>query len=189
MFLNNGLYRFACIFILVASMLFGSGCGIYRLGLPDKSARPITENNGRLVFDVERIEPAGQWVFEDKMPGYFGKGYFTWKGPDLFNKPGEGLLAYPFNITTPGKYRFRLRNRHDHEDSTLENDCWVRMDGREWTKLFSPEAGRWTESSNFDFHTRKPIATYELETGDHLLEISGRSANFSIDAIILTLMK
>ncbi len=76
-----------------------------------------------------------------------------------------------------------MRNRHEHPDSTLENDVWVRMDGGTWFKLFSNGSGtvgQWNWNSVFDA-SGYPHANWNLGEGEHLLEFSGRSQNFMID--------
>jgi hypothetical protein len=146
------------------------------------------ESGGIVVVEIESEPVAGNWVKETSLAGYTGTGYYTWRGADVFNSPGQGVLRYQVQIHTAGTYQFRIRNRHDHADSTLENDCFTRMDGGAWVKTFSSARGAWVWNTNHEFsHDSKPAAQYALAAGLHTLEISGRSKGFSIDRFILYL--
>ena len=146
------------------------------------------ESGGIVVVEIESHATAGGWARETSLAGYTGSAYYTWRGGDLFNSPGSGVLRYRFNLTAGGTYYFRFHNRHDFPDSTLENDCFTRMDGGAWVKTFSSTRGEWTWATNHEFNsTSKPAAQYTLTAGEHTLEISGRSGGFSIDRFHLYL--
>lgn len=144
------------------------------------------EVDGLLAIEVESAPLTGKWVKETSLAGFSGDGYYTWKGPDLSAPSDKSALAYRFHISTPGRYHLRIHNRHDHRDSTLENDCYTRMDDGPWVKTFSSERGRWTwRTSHEHSHSDKRPAEYTLAAGPHTLAITGRSVNFSIDRIHL----
>jgi hypothetical protein len=156
------------------------------------AARPLAgvyqESGGIVVVEIEAEPAGGSWTPGTALAGYTGSGYYTWTGPDLFNSPGSGVLRYEFNLTTPGTYQLRIRNRHDFADSTEQNDCFTRMDGGAWVKTFSSQRGQWTWATNHEFDANtKPPAAYALSAGLHVLEISGRSHGFSIDRFHLYL--
>lgn len=151
-------------------------------------ADPLEEIEGRVVFEVESVPARGDWKKESALAGFTGSGYYTWTGPDLFGAPGKDALTWSFHLSRPGRYRLFLRNRHDFEDSTLQNDCFTKLDDGPWTKTFSSTRGAWT------WHTRheheggdKPEASYELSPGPHAFQISGRSKGFSLDRVHLSL--
>ena len=148
------------------------------------------EDQGNLiVMEVESAPDTGQWVFETIHAGYTGDGYYRWVGGNHFNNPGNGTMSYTFEVDTAGFWQFRIRNYHTNPDDTLENDVWARMDGGPWKKTFSNGAGT---VNNWNYVTRfeepdgtHPIAKYNLQAGEHTLEISARSFNYSIDRIHL----
>jgi hypothetical protein len=144
------------------------------------------EAAGRVVIEVERAAPTGDWKSETAMGGHSGAAYFTWRGPDLFGAPGRGVLSYPFSVASAGRYLLRIRNRHDAADATLHNDCFTRMDDGEWIKTFSSQRGAWTWGTNHEDGETKGPASYVLAAGVHVLQISGRSSDFSIDRVLLT---
>jgi hypothetical protein len=148
---------------------------------------PIFEDpNGIVVMEIESGALAAEhsWKGETRMDGYTGKGYYTWRGGNLFGNPGQGIIGFRFRVSKDGKYHLRLRNRHDFKDSTLENDCWTKLDNNQWVKTFSSQRGQWTWRTNFEYSgDNKPAAVWDLKAGMHVLLISGRSAGFSIDRI------
>lgn len=145
----------------------------------------VQETGGRVVIEVERCAPSGDWKSETAMEGHAGASYYTWRGPDLFGAPGRGVLSYAFTVGKAGVYHLRIRNRHDDADSTLHNDCFTRMDGGEWVKTYSSTRGQWTWNTNHESVETKAPARYSLSAGIHTLEICGRSSRFTIDRIQL----
>ncbi|MEL6905467.1 MAG: DUF5060 domain-containing protein, partial [Planctomycetota bacterium] len=119
---------------------------------------------------------------ETSPSGYAGDSFLRWDGPNLFHTPGSDIFGFDFEIQEAGRYHFRIRNRHDHPDSTEANDVWVRMDGGPWIKVFSWQRGTWTWATQHEFsHDDKPLAEYTLTSGSHRIEFSGRSHDFMID--------
>jgi hypothetical protein len=146
---------------------------------------PVQEQDGVVVLEAESAAAVPDWKLEKDLPGFTGSGFHTWRGPNLWGEPGKGVLTYVFRIVTPGVYHLRLRNRHEHPDASMENDCWTKLDDGAWAKTFSYQRGQWTWVTSFDFGASKPPASYDLKAGVHTLQISGRSANFRIDRIHL----
>ena len=139
-----------------------------------------------IVVEVETEDPASGWIEVTDNPGYTGDSFFRWDGPNQFNNPGNGTIRYEFEVHEAGTWQLRLRNRHNHPDSTEENDCWTRMDGGAWIKTFSNGSGtvnQWTFKTNFELGGGYPVASHSLQLGRHVLEISGRSHGFMIDRI------
>lgn len=136
--------------------------------------------DGLVVMEVESHPPVGRWLRETAVSGFTGESYYRFSGR------GDDALIYRFVIIEPGDYQLRIRNHHDHEDSTLENDCFTSLDGGPLVKTFSSHNKVWTWHSMHEFdHSNKKPARYELMTGEHVLVIRGRSANFRIDRIHL----
>jgi len=165
--------------LLVWVCLFG--------GVSALAGAPVYEvRDGVAVMEVESAPANGDWTPEREMEGFTGEGYYTWRGPDLFKQPGKGVFGFIIEIDEPGEYELYIRNRHDFEDSTEQNDCWTRMDDGQWVKTFSPKRGEWTWATRHEWsHDKKIQAAYKLDAGRHALMISGRSKGFSIDRIHL----
>lgn len=159
----------------------GGGLGGPPLG-DNVTAGAYLPDDGLLVIDLESGAAAGSWATETSLTGFTGSSYLTWRGATNYNTPGVDTFGFDFWIEDPGSYGFRIHNRHDFHDSTEENDCWVRMDGGDWVKVFSWQRGQWTWTTNQEFSSsNKPEALYELSAGNHRIEFSGRSAGFSMD--------
>ena len=153
--------------------------------LPASAQATFCEQDGLIVMEVESAPLAGNWVAETSKPGYSGSTYYRWAGPNQFTNPGQGVLTWTLNVTTPGKYSLRLRNLHDNTDSTVENDCWARLDGGAWVKVYSPNTSvDWNWASWFDPATGSDsLASWVLAAGTHTFQVSGRSWNFRVDRI------
>jgi hypothetical protein len=149
------------------------------------TAQTFCEQGGLLMFEVENSNPNGGWVEETSSGGFSGDSYFRWNGGNQFQNPGLGVLSYTFEITNPGNYNFRIRNRHNDPDATMENDCWTRVDGGDWDKSYSKFNNVWTWNTRFDPEggAADYDAEYFLTAGTHTLQISGRSQNFRIDRV------
>ncbi len=148
----------------------------------------FAEEDGVLIVEVEAVKPAGAWAAQTEMAGFTGDCYYTWTAGGIDHGGSAGPLVYKLRITTPGKYHFRIRNRHDFEDSTEQNDCFTRMDDGKPTKTFSHTRGKWTWATNHEHHGGgKPPASYELTAGEHVFTICGRSGGFSIDRFVFYL--
>ncbi|MFT5049700.1 MAG: hypothetical protein ACI8QZ_001093 [Chlamydiales bacterium] len=140
------------------------------------------ESSGIVVIEMESSDAAAPWALRTDVGGFTGSSYLVWEGPNLFNTPGQGIFGFDFEIHEPGEYSFRIRNHHDHPDSTEENDTWVRMDGGTWIKAFSGTRNSWTWATNHELdNNNKPPASYQLAGGVHRIEFSGRSENFRMD--------
>lgn len=143
---------------------------------------PFLEDDGLLVIEIESGDAAGSWSEETDIAGFTGSSYTRWSGPNHFSQPGNDVFGFDVRINDPGRFHFRIRNRHDHPDSTEANDVWVRMDGGTWVKVFSWQRGQWTWATQHEFdHDNKPLAEYQLSAGLHRIEFSGRSNDFMMD--------
>jgi len=153
------------------------------LGAPAASAQATYCEQGTLIVaQVESAGPVAGWAVETSLPGFTGASYLRWVGGNQFANPGQGILTYTLKVTTPGTYQMRLRNLHDNPDPTVENDCWARMDGGSWIKIYSPNTSPdWNWGSFFD--PGNVLTSYVLSAGTHTFQISGRSNNFRIDRV------
>ncbi|MHC4718795.1 MAG: hypothetical protein ACYS5V_17670, partial [Planctomycetota bacterium] len=162
---------------------------------------PVFEEiDGVVAVEVESHPATDDWKAETELAGFTGRCYYTWRGGNLYRRPGKGLLTYRLRIFQPGTYRLRIRNRHDLPNSTDANDCWVRLDGGKWIKAYSGTRGRWTWATNLE-HIQprrdargryreeivKEVAAFHLSRGMHAFEIAGRSRLLSIDRLHLCL--
>ena len=139
-----------------------------------------------LTLEVEEAATTASWVAETDFDGYTGSSYYRWAGSNHFNNPGNGVLSYSIEVHEAGRYELRIHNRHEHPDHTMENDCWVRMDGGDWIKLYSNGSGtvsNWNWRSRFEIHGSHSDAGWDLGVGRHDFQISGRSNNFMIDRL------
>ncbi len=143
------------------------------------------EKDGLLAIEIESAPLAGEWAFETALTGYTGKGYYTWKGPNLFTTPGQGILTYKFYVTNPGEYKLFIYNRHDHPDRTENNDAWIKVNNAKWLKTYSSENCEWTWQTKYEFsHGNRGHAVNTLEEGLNVIQISGRSTDFSIARLV-----
>ncbi|MEX1025387.1 MAG: hypothetical protein WD226_09945 [Planctomycetota bacterium] len=148
-------------------------------------ARPTTprvylpDADGMVIMEMESAGAPGNWSFETALSGYSGAGYLRWAGPNLFGTPGVDTISFTFEVDNPGAYVMRLWSQHNHPDSTLENDSWVRIDGGGWEKIYSYQNGYW--NPNAVIEGPNDILQMFLGTGTHVLEFSGRSENFKMD--------
>ncbi|RKY21215.1 MAG: hypothetical protein DRQ55_05140 [Planctomycetota bacterium] len=141
-------------------------------------------NAGPIVVEVESTNATGSWVQENSIAGYTGDGYFRWAGSNHYNQPGNGVLTYIINVTTPGIYNCRIRNMHVNPDGTLENDCFTRMDGSPWEKSFSSIPQEWNWATWIAPASSSQYKSfYALTAGQHVFQISARSAQFRVDRI------
>lgn len=161
---------------------------------PSAAAQACTtfqEVGGLVVVEIESVPTAGSWVSETSKAGFTGASYYRWSGPDQFSSPGQGILRYEVQIQTPGTYRLAVHNRHDHPDSSLENDAWLRIDGGNWMKCYSNSGsgitGQWIWDTEFEVGGTHLAPDVPLSAGVHVLEFSGRSHNFMMDRFHLAL--
>ncbi len=141
------------------------------------SAVPVMiEEDGMIVFEVESHPPVSGWEKKTELDGYTGACYYL--------STGGGQMSWRLFIIRGGKYRLYLRNRHDHPDHTLENDCFTKMDdGPSW-KTYSSKRGQWTWHTKHEPPQNRHLdPIYHLSPGIHTFTISGRSAGFMIDRV------
>lgn len=153
------------------------------------SAQVYLAQSDLIVVQMESSGAPGDWANSTSTPGFTGESYIEWRGPNLFNSPGQGVFGFDFEVQDGGQWLLNMRNRHENPDPTEENDVWIRMDGGPWIKTFSNQngsVGAWTWESRFDIsHGNQPQASYSLSPGQHRVEFSGRSFGFKIDSFHL----
>lgn len=136
-----------------------------------------------VVFEIESHPVVQGWSEETTWTGFTGDSYYRWSFPDN-NTPGLGIMTWQFYVPEDTNYQLRIHNRHNHPNTSLENDCWTSMDSAPWVKTFSNIAGssgvwNWSSKTEPD-HVE---ANFDLTPGVHELRISGRSKNFMIDRV------
>lgn len=159
---------------------------------PDGLLNPQLSNvwtvdaDGVGVIEIESVDRVAGWVEETTYAGFTGDGYYKWVGGNLFSRPGTGILTYRFFVENPATYQVRLHNRHNHPDPSLENDCWMRVNGSNWIKTYSNNnrnSNQWNWHFRFDpGHT---AVQYQFNRGVNEIQISGRSNGFMIDRLVI----
>lgn len=139
---------------------------------------------GVFVMEAESVPIVLDWRAETTHTGYSAASYIRWSGRDLFNSPGSGVMTFRLWCEQPQRYRLEMHNRHNHSDPSLENDCFMSINGAAWLKIYSND-GR--NSGVWNWHTRVDpghgMFDFDLAAGMNTLRISGRSANFMLDRI------
>ncbi len=171
----------------VLALIAGASCSGGDGSAPGPAVSEIQDgaylpDDGLVVVEMESGAAGGGWTAETALGGFTGASYLRWTGANLFSSPGADPFGFDFWIEDPGRYHFRIHNRHDDPDSTMANDLWVRMDGGAWVKAFSWQRGQWTWATQHEFSASdKPQAEYTLTRGNHRVEFSGRSFDFIAD--------
>ncbi|MBK8978989.1 MAG: hypothetical protein IPM29_24095 [Planctomycetes bacterium] len=140
------------------------------------------DGNGLFAVDMEMARIASGWSLETARAGFTGFGYLRWAGPNLYSSPGSGVLTYRLDNAAAGRFRIALHNRHENGDPSLENDCWIRVNGGTWWKLYSNDGSNvrvWNWHSRLD--PGHGYADFDLVAGINTIEVSGRSTGFQID--------
>ena len=155
------------------------------VALPSSPVIYVPDGGDVVVMELESLPATSNWVEESILTGFGGDSYFRWNGPNLFSTPGVGILNYTFEIKTADTYLIRVHVRTDDPDPSEENDCWARLAGDPWEKLFfnigSVGIGNW--SYNPRYESTSDFPQYDLTPGTYTFQISGRSNNFKLDRI------
>lgn len=87
------------------------------------------ERDGMIRVDIENPDVnTNDWVTASSLTGFEGDGYLIWTGQDNFNMPGEGLIKFSVQISTPGTYQFVWSSRITQGTSNTDfNDSWLRI--------------------------------------------------------------
>ncbi|HKL39420.1 MAG TPA: hypothetical protein VJ894_02015, partial [Cryomorphaceae bacterium] len=96
---------------------------------PDDGTPVFVEDSGLVKVDFVRADYSEtNWSFNSDIPNHSGKGLLVWDGPSSMGSPGNGLLAFKIQITTPGTYRFLWRSKITiGNNNTEHNDSWLRI--------------------------------------------------------------
>jgi hypothetical protein len=165
---------------------------LLRIAAADLAAPPppaFQPSGNLVVIEIESAPPVGNWNEYTALTGFTGDSYYRWDGPDLFGSPGSDVLRYEFEVLETANYKMRIHNRHEDPAADQDNDCWVRVDGGPWYKVFSNEGSatvaKWNWHSIIEETTTiKYDANYDLAAGRHVLEVSGRSNGYSADRVV-----
>ena len=183
--------------ILKISVLF-LGCSCFAAGLLADSSPVFVESQGKVVMEAESVITDGDWSLEKRIGDYKGTGYYVWRGDDMMsaNKAGLGdAIQYKFRINKAGNYELRWRSYIAKGTSrTDSNDSWARFPTgknisgehalEDWTKVYMNTAGDWSWAAKTVDRKGYKIRQY-FSTGDHVMEIAGRSNGHAIDRIVL----
>lgn len=146
-------------------------------------------------FQAESVTPVSPWEFSTAKSGYMGEGYLYWTGGDTRNT-SNGVMAYQFEVTTPGTYVVNIRGRRDQEGecdgaaSDQCNDVYTRMnDGDAHKTMIKGTWGQWIWESRYitDGDVSVRPAVYDLEAGTNTFYLSGRSRGVKVDCFVIYL--
>ena len=157
----------------------------------------FTEQNGRLLVEIESAPAVSNWHPTADFPNYTGTAAYEWTGAGTTGarNADAGALTFHFKINTPGNYEFRWRSRiGEGTNATEANDSWVRfptgsnISGEHalsgWTKGYMNQIGEWSWRTVTVDHVGEPIRQH-FTAGDHTLEIAGRSKGHVLDRFVL----
>ncbi len=210
---NSGLTATSSVANIVVnpSGTGGGGTGGGGAGCP----APFAEQNGMVIIEAESATPVGSWTLETAIPGYTGSGYYVWNGADYFNAPGNGLLEYKVQITTPGTYKFVWRNRIAMGTSTSDfNDNWLRIPDASdfwaekggaklwpkgsgktpnpagagadgWFKIYVSEINIWSWQTRTNDGNPYEVFASFDTPGVYTIQVSARSKGHGIDRLVM----
>ncbi len=174
------------------------------------------EKDGLVVIEAENLNLPSGWEHRTSVAGFTGNGYVDWQGADSFSVPGNGIIATPIKINTPGTYRFQWRSKvGEGTNSTESNDSWLRFSDASdfygqkgssivypkgigktpnpagassdgWFKVYLNGTTNWTWTTSTNDNNPHAIYVKFDAPGTYLMEISGRSKNHLIDRIVLS---
>lgn len=185
--------------------------------MPPDTPDAITyvERNGIVSVEFETVEGEIEWMRGNQLNGFDGEGYLVWNNEDSFRTPGNGVLTYKLNITTPGTYQFVWRSRITQGEIQSEgNDSWLRFNDatdffgqREnsivyprgsgktpnpegnsadgWFKIYMNRVGEWFWRSNTSDNDPHDIFVTFESPGIYTMEVSGRSQFHGLDRFVL----
>jgi hypothetical protein len=115
--------------------------GTLEVGTGGGPGGAFVESGGLVVIEAESIESLpGSWKDASIYSNTFspnvnspddatGSNFIVWEGGQSLGNPGNGLLTYPVEITTPGVYRFQWRSQVGKgTNATEHNDTWVKIE-------------------------------------------------------------
>lgn len=183
--------------------------------VPNVDTISYVEKNGIVSVEFETVEGEIDWERGSSLEGFEGDGYLVWNNPDSFQMPGNGILTYTLQITTPGTYRFIWRSRITEGETQSEaNDSWLRFDDADdffgerdgsfvyprdrgktpnpegssrdgWLKVYMNRLGEWFWRSNTSDNDPHNIFVRFNEPGVYTMEVSGRSQFHGLDRFLL----
>jgi hypothetical protein len=101
-----------------------------------------------------------------------------------FDTPPAVGLTLPFTVSDPGTYRIWGRIGPPDTD---HDSVWVRVDGGTFVKWNDTPHMRWVWDDVHDADADPAVAvTYELDSGDHTLELAHREPGMPLDKFAIT---
>lgn len=96
---------------------------------PDDGTAVFVEDSGLVKVDFVATDYSEtNWSLNSKITDYSGDGLLVWDGPNSMGNPGNGLLTFKVQISTPGTYRFLWRSKITiGNNNTEHNDSWLRI--------------------------------------------------------------
>ncbi|WP_063769056.1 sugar-binding protein [Flammeovirga sp. OC4] len=160
----------------------------------------VEEVNGLLIFEAERFSLAGHWKVGTDTEKASGGKYIYYDGYNSYQKVPEGqTISYTFKINNPGGYtvKWTMRQPEGERGGDLGNDAWIYFDGdigrakqqplTHFEKFVGRSTDDFTLNGQLDLHNEgQPwMSVVFPEAGEYTINLSGRSAHFQVDRIIL----
>ncbi len=175
------------------------------------------ENNGIVAIEMEHGDLPAGWVVrpnsytnDTTMVGSMGDGWIEWNGKQLLKTTIEdadanGLIAYKFEIKTPGTYTLNLRSKQYStvESSDAGNDCFIKFATgtplemmssetnlytiTKLTKVWSQKRDAWYWNTTFELKHHDFVGNpkVEYDAGIHEIWVAGRSKGYALDRFVL----
>jgi hypothetical protein len=95
-----------------------------------------------------------------------------------------GVARLQFSAPEAGLYTIWARTQVNSNDG---DSFWVRVDGGEWIRWNGiPRSDGWIWSAVHDADYENHLAQFQLDSGDHLLEVAGREGGAMLDQLLLS---
>lgn len=157
-----------------------------------------------------------RWDERIDVANFTGSSFLEWTGTDYFNSPGNGLREYKVQVHTVGTFRFQWRSRIlVGTKSNEHNDAWLRCpdatsffgqrgssivypgglglsptpngsSSNGWFKVFQNQRYVWTWQTKTSDHDSHDIYVSFDSPGVYTIQVSGRSAGYGIDRMVLS---
>jgi len=140
--------------------------------------------DGSILFEAEDGDIGGNWLVHSDIPQASGGQYIEINGLNrtpgaLASEPNpENICSYPFFVPEGEagtfEFWFKAQSTSAVNDSffwRVDNEPWVRQNG------FPFNQGAWRQANE--------LASFELESGDHTLEITYREDGSKLDAFVI----
>lgn len=148
----------------------------------------VADQNDFVAFEIESHPRPNGWRFESdpNRAGFSGAGYYRYVDQTQNTQPGFGLMTFYVKMHQHLQlHELRIHNRHDDPRTYVGDTIWVRVNGGEWTEVYSnlgqATVGVWNWHSNM--YPRQIPARFLFLKGINTVQISARSNDYSADRV------